>query len=174
MSILQLYLKQCQEYLQNVNSGAKQRQMMFHCVSYKQKQYSKGCSTKTVDGCSSVGWATLCGRWIVITALSLCSVTVLWTLRDKAFELSGLTIWILCWLNAHVRLALVQSGLPLTALLFQSCFRPAFCIDIGQVGWRVVIGLQALIIFNLQWKRWQEWQGNRKRCGPLFLSTTTR
>lgn len=83
----------------------------------------------------------------VITALSLCSKP-------------GLTVWIFRRLNAHVRLALVQPGLPLAALLFQSRLSPAFCIDVGQVGWRVVIGLHALVILNLQWKRWQEWRGN--------------
>lgn len=80
--------------------------------------------------------------------------TVITAVR-RANAPSKLTVGILGRLDAHVRLALVQPGLPLAALLLQSGLRPALGVDIGEVRRRVVVGLHALVILNLRRRRRQ-------------------
>ena len=74
-----------------------------------------------------------------------------------------LTVRVLGRLDTHVRLALVQTGLPLPALLLQGGLGAVLGVDVGQVGRGVVVGLHALIVLDLQRERRGDEAGpNRK------------
>ena len=64
--------------------------------------------------------------------------------------MGGLTVWVVRWLDAHVGLSFVQSGLSLATFLLHGGFGATFGIDVCQVSGRVVVGLQAFVIFNLR------------------------
>lgn len=84
--------------------------------------------------------ATLCSTsYIPAGALS----------KEKKHFWCKLTIRVFSRLNAHIRLSFVHTTLPLSALLFHCCLGPVLGVDIGQVGWWVVVSLQGVIVLNL-------------------------
>lgn len=70
------------------------------------------------------------------------------TVADKT-----LTIGVLCGLDAHVGLPFVQAWLPLSVLLLKGGLCPVLGVDVGQVRRGVVVGLQGVIVLDLDGKR---------------------
>lgn len=60
-----------------------------------------------------------------------------------------LAIRVFSRLDAHVRLSFVHTTLPLPALLLHRSLGTVLGINVRQVGWRVVVRLQRVIILNL-------------------------
>lgn len=76
-----------------------------------------------------------------------CNETVLLDVHTNSFLL---TIWIFCWLYTHVRFTLLHAWLPLSAFFFQCSLSTTFCIDVGKVCRRVMVGLHGLIVLYLK------------------------
>ena len=74
-----------------------------------------------------------------------------------------LTVWVLGGLDAHVGLALVHAGLPLAALLLHGRLGAVLGVDVGQVGRGVVVGLQGVVVLDLD-------QGTRSNQSLRFLT----
>jgi hypothetical protein len=60
-----------------------------------------------------------------------------------------LTVGVLRGLDAHVGLALVHARLPLAALLLHGRLGAVLGVDVGQVGRGVVVGLQGVVVLDL-------------------------
>lgn len=60
-----------------------------------------------------------------------------------------LTVGVFGRLDAHVRLSFVHATLPLSALLLHRSLGAVLGVDVGQVGWRVVVRLQRVVVLDL-------------------------
>lgn len=90
---------------------------------------------------------------------------------DSVFEPRQRTIGVFSWLDAHVRLPLVQATLPLSVLLLHRSFGPVLGVDVGQVGRGIVVGLQRVVVFDLAADEGRERENKRAEQNKTILLT---
>lgn len=96
-------------------------------------------------------WKLYTGSFPYLVSISLycqsCNETVWWDVHTNSFLL---TIWIFCWLYTHVGFTFLHARLPLSAFFFQRSLSTTFCVDVGKVRRRVMVGLHGLIVLYLK------------------------